>query len=198
MRLVKKAGLVLVLVCGVRLLAADASLPPAARKFLGLFEELRSAQAHPGGAARPVSFALSDADINEYMRYALRATPRPGMDSVTVRIFPRNYVSTFTVVDFDAVERWSPGTIPYLLRPILRGKQSIWVDYRFAAANSTIAFSVEKAYYGKVRLPAFLVAKVIEIVAARQPEHYDTSKALPLPFGLRQAWTEDHVVKGNN
>jgi hypothetical protein len=42
------------------------------------------------------------------------------------------------------------------------------------------------------------VGKVIQIVAARQPEHYDTSKPLPLPFGLRQAWTENHIVKGNN
>src|SRR5271157_5693579 len=145
MGLVKKAGLVLVLLCGVRLLAADAPLPGVARKFLGLFDALRNAQAAPAAAVRPVSFALSDAEINEYMRYALRATPRPGMDSVTVRIYPQNYVSTFTVVDFDAVERWKPGTIPFLLRPILHGKQSIWVDYRFATVNSTVTFSVEKA-----------------------------------------------------
>ncbi len=50
--------------------------------------------------------------------------------------------------------------------------------------------------YGELRLPAFFVGKVIEIVAARQPEYYDTSK--PLPFGLRQAWTQNHIVKGNN
>lgn len=49
---------------------------------------------------------------------------------------------------------------------------------------------------GELRLPAFFVGKVIEIVAARQPEYYDTSK--PLPFGLRQAWTQIHTVKGNN
>jgi hypothetical protein len=132
------------------------------------------------------------------MRYALRTVPRPGVDSVTIKIFPQNYVSTFTVVDFDNVERWKPGTIPALLRPFLHGKQSIWVDYRFGAANSKIAFSVEKAYYDKIRLPAIFVERVIRILAARQPEHYDTSKPMPMPFGLRQAWTENHVVKGNN
>jgi hypothetical protein len=123
------------------------------------------------------------------MRYSLHATPRPGLDSVTVKIFPQNYVSTFTVVDFDAIERWKPGTIPVVLRP---------VDYRFSAANSKVTFSVEKAYYDSIRLPAFFVGKMIEIVAARQPEHYDTTKPLPLPFGLRNLWTENQTIKGNN
>ncbi len=115
-----------------------------------------------------------------------------------MEIFPHNYVSTFTAVDFDVVERWRPGTIPPVLRPILHGKQSIWVDYRFAAANSKITFSVEKAYYDKLRLPSFFVEKMIQIVAARQLEHYDTSKPLPLPFSLRNVWTENQIVKGNN
>jgi len=39
---------------------------------------------------------------------------------------------------------------------------------------------------------------MIEVVAARQPEHYDTTKPLPLPFGLRNIWTSDKLVAGNN
>jgi len=174
--------------------AADASIPPVAQKFLGLFDQLRSAQTTP----RPVGFALSDGEINDYMLYALHTTPRPGVQSVNVKIFPQNYVSTFTVVDFDALEKWKPGTIPMLLRPVLRGRQSIWVDYRFATSESKVRFTVEKAYYDKLRLPALFVQEMIKIVAARQPEHYDTSKPVPLPFGLRNLWTEGHVVKGNN
>jgi hypothetical protein len=194
----RKIGLVLAFLAGSRLPAADSSIPPIAQKFLGIIQELRDAEAQPSATRRHVSFALSDREINDYMRYALRTTPRPGLDSVTVKVFPQNYVSTFAIVDFDAVERWKPGTIPVPLRPILRGKQSIWVDCRFAARNSAVTFSVEKAYYDQVPLPAFFVQKLIEIVAARQPEHYDTSKPLPLPFSLRQVWTENQVVKGNN
>jgi len=182
----------------VRLPAATLSVPPVAQKFLALFRELRDAEAQSPAVRRRVSFTLSDSEINDYMRYALRTTPRPGLDSVTVKVFPHNYVSTFAVVDFDAVERWKPGTIPGILRPALHGKQSIWVDYRFAAASGKVTFSVEKAYYDKLRLPAFFVEKMIQIVAARQPEHYDTSKPLPLPFSLRNVWTEDRKIKGNN
>ena len=178
--------------------SASLPLPPVTQKFLALFQNLREAQDQPAASRRPVSFTLSGTEINDYMRYALHTTPRPGVDSVAVKIFQHNYVSTFTMVDFDAVERWRPGTIPAVLRPVLHGKQSIWVDFQFTAVNAKVAFSVEKAYYGTLRLPAFFVQKMIQIVAARQPEHYDTSKPVPLPFGLRQLWTENGVVKGNN
>jgi hypothetical protein len=58
---------------------------------------------------------------------------------------------------------------------------------------------VEKAYYQDVRLPAFFVQKMIQIVAERQPEKYDTSKPLPLPFGLRRLWTtSQHQISGEN
>lgn len=178
--------------------AVDAPAPQAAQKFLGMFQQLRQAEAQPAQVRQHISFSFSDQEINDYMCYALRTTPRPGLDSLTVKIFPHNYLSTYTVVDFDAVERWKPGTIPGILRPVLHGKQSIWVDYRFAAADSKLTFSVEKAYFGTLRLPAIFVQKMIQIVATRQPEHYDTSKPLPLPFSLRNVWTENQIVKGNN
>ena len=172
--------------------------PPAvAVKFLGLFDQLRAAEAAKGrGAARHVAFRLDEGEINEYLKYSLKATPRPGLDSVTVKLFPNNYLSTFTIVDFDAVERWKPGTVPALLRPVLNGRKTIWVDYRFHAEDSQLTFSVEKAYYQNIRLPAFFVQKMIAIVAARQPEKYDTSKPLPIPFGLRRIQTTEHVVQG--
>lgn len=173
--------------------------PPAAQKFLTLFDQLRDAQAkNAHGGHQNVAFRFADAEINDYMRYSLRVTPRPGVQSVTVKVFPQNYISTYTVVDFDAVERWHPGTIPTLLKPVLSDKKSIWVDYRVNAQNYKVTFSVEKAYYQDIRLPAFFVNKMIQIVAARQPEHYDTSKPLPIPFGLKQIWTSDHVIQGQN
>jgi hypothetical protein len=196
----KKLGLVVGfgLLARAWLPAADFPAPPVAQKFLGLFAELRAAEAQPADKRRHVSFALTDREINDYMQYALRATPRPGVDSVTIKIFPHNYVSTFMVIDFDAVEQWKPGTIPAILRPVLHGKQSVWLDGRFLVANEAISFSVEKAYFDKIRLPAFFVEKMIQIVAGRQPEHYDTSKPVAAPFGLQQLWTEEQVLKGSN
>ena len=175
--------------------AAAAGQPPVATRFLALFDQLRQAEEHKTYTA----FQLTDSEINEYLGYSLKATPRPGLESVTVKAFPNNYVSTFTIVDFDAVERWKPGTIPAVLRPVLQGRKSIWVDYRFQTGNAKVTFTVEKAYYQDVRLPAFFVQKMIQIVAERQPEKYDTSKPLPLPFGLRRLWTTpQHQISGEN
>lgn len=194
----KKAQLILAVVLSSFVARPEAPpIPPVATKLLGLFQEFRDAQAQRAtGKIRHLSFRLTSSEINDYMVWALRMTARPGVDSVNVKICSHDYVSILTVVDFDAVEKWKPGTIPGILRPVLSGKKSISVDYQFHADNSTVTFSVEKAYYGNIRLPAFFVQEIIRIVAARQPEKYDTGKPLPLPFGLRKVWTADRVVMG--
>lgn len=168
--------------------APGSTLPPVVQQMYGLFDRLRA----PG----PASFRLPDAEINQYLKHSVVLTPRPGLESMTVKVFPNNYLSTFTVVDFDAVEKWKPGTIPALMRPVLSGKKSIWVDARFRADSGAATFTIEKAYFQKIPLPAMLVQKVAEAVAARQPEKYDLSKPVPIPFGLRKVWTEGNVLRG--
>jgi len=170
-------------------LAKPETAPPTVRKVQHLLATL------PRGH---ISFQLWENEINDYLRYSLKTTPRPGIQSMTMKIFPNNYISTFTVVDFDAVQRWKRGAIPALLRSLLSGRKSVWVDCRFQVANGRLTFSVEKAYYDNVRLPALFVTEAIRIVASRQPEKYDTSKPLPLPFGLKQLSTQPHVILGQN
>ena len=168
--------------------------------MLRLFAQLQAAQQQKAAGQQParVQFQFTEAEVNQYLAWSLQATPRPGLNGVSIKMFPYNYVSTYTVVDFDAVERWKPGTVPALLRPVLNGRKAIWVDYRFKAENGLATFSVEKAYFQSIRLPAFFVEKMIQIVAARQPEKYDTTKPVPLPFGLRRLTTGEHVASGEN
>jgi len=172
--------------------------PPAAAKMLDLFDRLHNAQEHKGDADSNVSFKLTDADVNDYMRYALKATPRPGIELVNVKFFPKQYISTFTKIDFDAVERWKPGTIPVVLRPFLKGHKTILIDFRVKAENSLLTFTVEKARYDDMALPPYFVEKVIQMVAARQPEKYDTAHPVPLPFGLVAITTGEKFVQGHN
>ncbi len=169
---------------------AQPEAPPVARKMLALFQTLQETERR--GA--PISVALTEGEINQYLEWSLKHTPRPGLDSAHVKIFPHNYISVFAVVDFDALERWKPGAIPALLKPVLNGRRSVWTDFRFRAEQRALTFSVEKAYYQKIRLPALLVEKLIQIGAARQPERYDTSKPIPLPYGLQRVWTERQKI----
>jgi hypothetical protein len=185
-------------VIGIVVLSTAATAPaqpPGATKMLNLFQALQTSQYHN---SQRVSFSFTESELNEYLSYSLQTVPRPGIRSVAVKVFAYNYISSFTVVDFDAIERWKPGTIPVLLRPVLKGQEAIWLDVRFQAENGTATFSVEKAYFQGIRLPAFFVEKMIQIVAARQPEKYDTSKPLPLPFGVKQVSTKEHLVTGGN
>ena len=71
----------------MRAVAAN-SVPPTAAKFLGLFDELQTAEVK--GGKPQMAFQLTDKEINDSMRYALRTTPRPGLDSLSVKIFPQN------------------------------------------------------------------------------------------------------------
>ncbi len=43
-----------------------------------------------------------------------------------------------------------------------------------------------------------MVEKMISVVASRQREKYDTSKPVPLPFGLQKIWTGEKAVAGEN
>jgi hypothetical protein len=177
---------------------SNTPLPPAATKMLDLFDRLRDVQSDDFEGDPHVALKLTETDVNEYMRYALKTTPRPGVESVTVKFFPKDYISTYTRIDFDAVEKWHPGTIPTVLRPFLKGKKSVWIDCRIHAADSRLTFTVEKARYDEMPLPTFFVEKMIQLVAARQPEKYDTSKPVPLPFGLVALSTSEHLVQGHN
>lgn len=168
--------------------------PAAVTKMLGLFGELNQAQS----TKRKVRFHLTEAEVNEYLRHAWTVNPRPGLDRMTVKFFPGNYVSTFTVIDFDMVEQARPGTVPMLLKPVLSGKKEVWVDVRLNTSGGVGTFAVEKAYFQSIRLPAFMVEKMINVVGARQREKFDTSKPVPLPFGLRQIATGDKTVSGEN
>jgi len=179
---------------------STANESPAVPKVLDLFQRLQSAERQkamkkPG---ERVKFRFSEAEVNEYAAHALRTTPRPGLQSLIVRISRNDYYSFQAVIDFDAVENWRPGTIPALLKPVLSGKKAVALDYTIQAQDGMVKPLLEKASFENIPLPSIFVEKLIEIVAARQPEHYDTTKPVPLPFGLRKVWTGDKVVMGEN
>ena len=183
---------------GISLLLAD-PLPLAVIRMQSVVDRLEAAQSQQArGKASRVTFQFSESEINEYLRYSLKEQPRPGIESIRLKFFPRNYVSSFTLIDLDEIERWRPGTIPTLMRTVLRGRKTLWVDLRFNASAGATTFQVEKAYFDKVRMPALMVEKLIETIAERQPEKYDTTKPLPLPLGIQRLWTDHQTVAGEN
>jgi len=158
---------------------------PASVKVLGLFSRLAAVP------RQPVNVRLSDDEVNQYLVFALLSSPRPGIESTQVKFFPHNYVSTLTVIDFDAIDRWAPGLVPGLFG--LTGKKAIWIDVRFSMANGIISYKVEKAFYQDKNLPLWLAEKIIQTLGARQPENFGGEQML-VPFGLRRIETGEHYI----
>ena len=181
-------------------LAGPASAAGPVEKMLDFFDHLRRAEA-AGAAHMPVPHEerrFTDGEVNEYLAYALKTTPRPGLKSMHVEFADANYISTSVVADLDALEKWKPGTIPGGLKWVLSGTKSVRVDLRFQqTTDRLVSLSVEKAYYQDIRIPALVVQEMMKILAARQPEHYDLNH-LTLPMGLKRMWTTGHSVSGMN
>lgn len=171
--------------------------PASVVKMENLSEQLEQAQQRKAeGKPKPVTFEFTETELNDYLKYTAANSPRPGFDSMTLKFFPGNYISSYTIVDFDSVEQWKPGSIPMVLKPVLRGKRAIWVDIRFDVHDAAATYTVEKAYFDKVPLPGIFIRKVIAIIAAKQPEQFDVSKPLPLPMGLSRVWTASKILGG--
>jgi hypothetical protein len=169
-------------------------------RMLGFFNSLRKAGAEQAAHREVphVEARFADGEVNEYLAYALETSPRPGVKSIHIECANGNYIATTMVVDLDALERWKPGTIPFVLRWALSGIKTLRVDLRFRqTTDSVVGLSVEKAYYQDLRIPAWLVQEMMRILAARQPEHYDTNH-LVLPMGLRRMWTTGHTISAMN
>jgi hypothetical protein len=142
---------------------ASQAQSPAVTKVLDLFNNLNHAQSTKtaGRSASRVSFTLTEAEVNEYLRHARVVNPRPGLDNLRVQFYPANYIATLVTIDFDAIEKFRPGTIPTLLRPILSGKRDMQLDVRIRPANGVTTFSIEKAAFESVRIPALVVEQMI-------------------------------------
>jgi len=169
-------------------------------KMLDFFDRLRKAETERAAhrAVPHVETRFADGEVNEYMIYALKTTPRPGVKSIHVEFTDGNYIATTVMADLDALERWKPGTIPFALRWALSGIKSLRVDLRFRqTTDRLVSLSVEKAYYQNLRIPALVVEEMMKILAARQPEHYNMNH-LMLPMGLRRMWTTGHTIGGMN
>ena len=50
---------------------------------------------------------------------------------------------------------------------MVTGAKTIWVDFR---VNDKATFAVGKAYFQQLHIPAVSVEKMIQVLAARQPE----------------------------
>ena len=144
-----------------------------------------------------MGFEIPERALNEYLAWSLRNRPRPGVDSMKVVLLPKNQMSTEAEIDFDAIQKWNPEILPALLRPLLKGKQTMKADVEFESSGGSCSFKLRttqgpdgKAIVNKI------METLLQALGSQQPESYDTAKPLPLPYGLKRIWTEKQLMCG--
>ena len=167
-------------------------ITPAVAKVLNIYDQLLAKPPHH------VEFELTEAEVNEYARYSIRTLRRPGIEEVGVKLLPGDNVSVSTVIDFDALERERPGTIPAVFQAVLNGKKRVSLDLHFQAQDGSVRMEVRKAVYQDVVLPQLLARKMVQVIGYLQPEKINTDDAFPLPAGLKELSTGAGEVRGSN
>jgi hypothetical protein len=148
--------------------------------------------------AQQISFEIPEEEINVYLDYSLRVVRRPGIERVAVKLLPHNEVQATAVIDFDAVGRWNPGTVPLRLQPSLSGKRAIYLEAQFEAHDGIFNFTLKAAQDSEHRpIPKNVAESILRSLGAQQPEQYDTSGPIQLPLGLQRVWTENALLCGN-
>jgi hypothetical protein len=138
-----------------------------------------------------VSFELPEADINDYLAWSLRTTPRPGVAGIFVKLHAGNHVNVRAALDFSSMGSWA-AVVESLLQ--LDGNRVISADVAFQVHDGALTFQFTGgAETIKVRRA---MQMLLHILAMHQPEKYDTSKPIPLPYGLRRLATAERMILG--
>ncbi len=200
------ACLGLLMACGARTTSPAAFLPtPAATveksppvvHMLDLLAALWNYDRGGHQKSQKISFEIPEAEVNMYLAYALRFAPRPGIESLKVQLLPNSEVKATAVLDLDAVGRWNPGTVPVALRPLLSGRREIQLDAQWQVHQGVLTFTLKNAYGPEHKeIPRKVAESIIRSIGSRQPEQYDISEPIELPFGLQRVWTENQLLCG--
>jgi hypothetical protein len=148
--------------------------------------------------ANKINFQLPESVVNEYLAYALRINPRPGLSSVTVKLLPNNEISALVWIDFDAVTHWNAKILPAPLRPFLNGKKAVQVDAQLDARDGSLRYTLKSSYGPAGDLIATKVMEgIMQAIGTHQREMYPVGKQpIPLPFGLKRMSCEKQILVG--
>ncbi len=182
---------------------SEMTLPPVrtSEKTPGcdhVLQVLRALQDNANGqGAQKVSFEFTEAEINEYLAYSLRIKPRLGVSGLTVRFSPDNQISVSAGIDFSRVQKWNDWLIPETLRPALGAQRPVRVDIKFQASDGFGSFKLQNVIGpGTTVIPKTVMEWIIQAIALHQPEWYDTTQDMPLPYGLQRIWTANQAISG--
>lgn len=140
-----------------------------------------------------VSFDFPEVLINSYLAFSLKANPRPGIENASVRFLPGNRISLEAMLNMDVV---AP-QLPKANRSGLAGVQPAKVDLKFQTGDGKVTLTCEHFILSDKPLPAQLATGIIRVLGSLQPEKYNTTQPIPLPYGLKRLTTSAGMISAD-
>jgi len=145
-------------------------------------------------AGKPASrepIALSEREINSYVRLSLASRIPPALSGLSFRFEPGRLAAD-GILDLDAVRSRIPETGPSSLLAFLSGTVPVALTGRFQGANGEGRVEVEQALVAGISLPATLLSQIVAQAtrSAKQPQGFDLLAPFPLPWTARNVRLE--------
>jgi hypothetical protein len=175
----------------------SAETAAAPKAVLDLISSLSKFDQEGRDPAHKLGFELPESSVNDYIAYVLRTRPRPGVHKLRVSLQPRNQIAFEAEVDFTAVAEWLSWTPPDALKSMLTGHQTVRLNLEFESRNGAVTLKWKDAFGpGNQPVPSAILTTVLKSLGAHQPEGFDTTKPIPLPYGLKRIWTDKQSLGG--
>jgi len=143
-----------------------------------------------------ITFELPEAIVNLYLTTSLSVTPRPALKSLKVEILPGNRMIAVGDIDWERLLEGDESMVPAKLREQLMEGGPFKAAFTFRVESGFVTFTVNAVPSGGIQIPDAVLRGIVRRVAQSQPEKFDTTKPIPLPFGLRTFSTREKMLVG--
>jgi len=145
-------------------------------------------------AGKPASrepIAVSERQVNSYVRLGLASKIPPALSGLSFRLEPGRLVAD-GVLDLEAVRSKLPQTGPTSMLAFLTGTVPIALKGRFEGTNGEGRVAIEEALVAGISLPPSLLSQIVAQAtrSAKQPEGFDLLAPFPLPWTARSVRLE--------
>ena len=177
--------------------ASPADPLAAAKPVLDLLSSLEKFDHDGRNPAQRVGFELPESAVNDYIAYVLRTRPRPGIRALHASLLPKNEIAFDAEIDLDAIAQWNSLIPAEMLKKLFQGKVTVRLNVGFEVTGGMVKLIWKDPAEPQANaIPASVMPMLLQIIGAHQPEAFDISKPIPLPFGLQRIWTDKQSLGG--
>jgi len=173
------------------------AISDGASKVVSLLASLDRYDRDGRNPAQKIGFELPERAVNDYLAYALKVRPRPGLRGVTLKLLANNEVAVTAQVQPDVFLAWSAGLLAEDVRPKISDIRELRLNIVFEVDGRGMAtFKINRGQAGSQPFDNQIISILLQALASHQPEKLDLSAPIPLPFGLKRLWTQAGLLAG--